>query len=47
MADRHDAFLAASEIALAAEAAAKSSGSVETVATTGVCDVFPGAVISV
>ena len=47
MPDRHDAFLAAAEIALAMEAAAKSSGSVDTVATTGVCDVFPGAVNSI
>ena len=47
MPDRHDAFLAAGEIALAIEAAAKSSGSVDTVATTGVCDVFPGAVNSI
>jgi len=47
MPDRHDAFLAAAEIALAIEAAAKASGSIDTVATTGVCDVFPGAVNSV
>ena len=47
MPDRHDAFLAAAEIALAMEAAAKASGSVDTVATTGVCDVFPGAVNSI
>ena len=47
MPDRHDAFLAAAEIALAIEAAAKASGSVDTVATTGVCDVFPGAVNSI
>jgi len=47
MPDRHDAFLAAAEIALAIESAAKSSGSVDTVATTGVCDVFPGAVNSI
>lgn len=47
MPDRHDAFLAAAEIALALEASAKSSGSVDTVATVGVCDVFPGAVNSV
>jgi ureidoglycolate amidohydrolase len=47
MPERHDAFLAAAEIALAIEAAAKSSGSVDTVATTGACDVFPGAVNSI
>jgi N-carbamoyl-L-amino-acid hydrolase len=47
MPDRHDAFLAAAEIALAIEAAARASGSVDTVATTGVCEVFPGAINSV
>jgi N-carbamoyl-L-amino-acid hydrolase len=44
---RRDAFLAAAEIALAVEAAAKSSGSIDTVGTVGVCEVFPGAVNSV
>jgi ureidoglycolate amidohydrolase len=44
---RHDAFLAAAEIALAVEAAAKGTGSIDSVATTGVCNVFPGAVNSV
>ena len=47
MPDRHDAFLAAAEIALAVESAATSSGSTDTVATVGVCDVFPGAINSV
>ncbi|MEO8052954.1 MAG: M20 family metallo-hydrolase [Acidobacteriota bacterium] len=47
MPERRDAFLAAAEIALAIESAAKSTGSRDTVATTGVCDVFPGAVNSV
>jgi ureidoglycolate amidohydrolase len=47
MRDRHDAFLAAAEIALAVEWAARSTGSDDTVATVGVCDVFPGAVNSV
>ncbi|HEY1756754.1 MAG TPA: M20 family metallo-hydrolase [Bryobacteraceae bacterium] len=47
MPDRHDAFLAAAEIALAVEAAAKNTGAIDTVATTGVCDVFPGAVNSI
>ncbi|HEX4277615.1 MAG TPA: M20 family metallo-hydrolase [Bryobacteraceae bacterium] len=47
MPDRHDAFLAAAEIALALEAAARATGAIDTVATTGVCDVFPGAVNSV
>jgi len=47
MPDRHDAFLAAAEIALAAEAAAKNTGAIDTVATAGICDIFPGAVNSV
>jgi N-carbamoyl-L-amino-acid hydrolase len=47
MPDRHDAFLAAAEIALTVEAAAKSTGAIDTVATTGVCNVFPGAVNSI
>jgi ureidoglycolate amidohydrolase len=47
MPSRHDAFLAAAELALALERAAKSSGAIDTVATTGVCDVFPGAVNSI
>ena len=44
---RHDAFLAAAEIALAVEAAARATGARDTVATTGVCEVFPGAINSV
>jgi N-carbamoyl-L-amino-acid hydrolase len=47
MPDRRDAFLAAAEIALAVEAAALSTGSVDTVGTVGVCQVFPGAVNSI
>jgi ureidoglycolate amidohydrolase len=47
MPDRHDAFLAAAEIALAVEASALSSGSSDTVGTVGVCEVFPGAVNSI
>jgi ureidoglycolate amidohydrolase len=47
MADRHDAFLAAAEIALGVEASVLSSGSRDTVGTVGVCEVFPGAVNSV
>jgi N-carbamoyl-L-amino-acid hydrolase len=47
MPDRHDAFLAAAEIALAVEAGARSSGSNDTVGTVGVCEVFPGAVNSI
>jgi ureidoglycolate amidohydrolase len=41
---RHDAFLAGAEISLAVESAAKATGALDTVATVGVCDVFPGAV---
>jgi len=47
MPERHDALLAAAEIALAVERAALATGSIDTVATTGVCQVFPGAVNSV
>ena len=47
MPHRHDAFLAAAELALAVEAAAKSTGVIDTVGTVGVCEVFPGAVNSV
>jgi N-carbamoyl-L-amino-acid hydrolase len=44
---RHDASLAAAEIALAVEKAAKTSGSPDTVGTTGVFRIEPGAVNSV
>ena len=47
MPDRHDALCAAAEIILSVEAAAKSSGSQDTVGTTGICDVFPSAVNSI
>jgi ureidoglycolate amidohydrolase len=47
MHDRHDAFLAAAEFAVAIEAAARSSGSPDTVATVGVCELFPGAINSI
>jgi ureidoglycolate amidohydrolase len=47
MPERHDAFLAAAEIALAIEGAARSTGSNDTVATTGACNIFPGAVNSI
>ena len=47
MPERRDAFLAAAEIALAVEQVAKSTGSLNSVATVGVCDVFPGAVNSI
>src|ERR1700723_3381436 len=47
MPDRRDALCAASELILAVENAARSSGSIDTVATVGMCDVFPGAVNSI
>src|SRR5205823_597255 len=47
MPNRRDALCAAAEIILASEAAAKASGSPDTVATTGVCRVHPGAINSV
>jgi ureidoglycolate amidohydrolase len=47
MPDRHDALLAGAEIALAVEQAALTSGSPNTVATTGVFRIEPGAVNSV
>jgi ureidoglycolate amidohydrolase len=47
MPDRHDALCAASEIILAIENAARTSGAIDTVATVGMCDVFPGAVNSI
>jgi N-carbamoyl-L-amino-acid hydrolase len=47
MPQRRDAFLAAAEIALAVESAARSTGSPDTVGTVGVCEVFPGAVNSI
>jgi N-carbamoyl-L-amino-acid hydrolase len=47
MPDRRDALLAGAEIALAVERAALASGSPDTVATTGVFRIEPGAVNSV
>jgi ureidoglycolate amidohydrolase len=47
MPERHDALLAGAEIALAVEQAARGSGSPDTVATTGVFRIEPGAVNSV
>jgi ureidoglycolate amidohydrolase len=47
MPDRRDALCAASELILAIEAAARESGAVDTVATVGICEVFPGAVNSI
>jgi ureidoglycolate amidohydrolase len=47
MRDRRDALCAASELILAIENLARSNGSMDTVATVGICDVFPGAVNSI
>lgn len=47
MPDRRDALTAASEIVLAVEEAALSSGSIDSVATVGILDVYPRAVNSV
>ena len=44
---RHDALCAAAELVLAVEQAARSTGAADTVATVGMCEVFPGAVNSV
>ena len=47
MPGRHDASLAAAELALAVEKAALASGSSDTVATTGKWEIFPNAINSV
>ena len=47
MPQRRDAFLAAAEIALDVERAALNTGAIDTVGTTGLCQVFPGAVNSI
>jgi len=47
MPDRKDALCAAAELILAVENAARTSGAADTVATVGMCDVFPGAVNSI
>nr|MCU0750662.1 hydantoinase/carbamoylase family amidase [Akkermansiaceae bacterium] len=47
MNERRDALLAAAEIALAVEEAATSSGSPDTVGTTGVLEILPGAINSI
>ena len=47
MPDRHDALCAAAELILAVERAARSSGAIDSVATVGMCEVFPGAVNSI
>jgi ureidoglycolate amidohydrolase len=47
MPDRKDALCAAAELILAIENAARNSGAIDTVATIGTCEVFPGAVNSI
>jgi N-carbamoyl-L-amino-acid hydrolase len=47
MPSRRDALAAAAEVIVAVEAAALGTHSIDTVATVGICDVFPGAVNSV
>ncbi|MCE9531002.1 MAG: M20 family metallo-hydrolase [Planctomycetes bacterium] len=47
MPQRHDALCAAAEIVLAVETAAKTTGSPDTVATVGICQVHPGAINSI
>ncbi len=47
MPDRHDALAAAAELILALERAALATTAIDSVATVGLCEVFPGAVNSV
>jgi N-carbamoyl-L-amino-acid hydrolase len=47
MPDRRDALCAAAELILAIENAAHTSGAIDTVATVGICEIFPGAVNSI
>ena len=47
MPDRRDALCAAAELILATENAARTGGAIDTVATVGICEVFPGAVNSI
>jgi len=47
MPDRRDALCAAAELILAIENVAKTCGTIDTVATVGICEVFPGAVNSI
>jgi len=47
MPGRRDALCAAAELILAIENAARTSGAIDTVATVGLCEVFPGAVNSI
>ena len=47
MPDRRDALCAAAELILAIENVARTTGAIDTVATVGICEVFPGAVNSI
>jgi ureidoglycolate amidohydrolase len=47
MPDRRDALSAAAELILAIENAARATGAIDTVATVGICEVFPGAINSI
>jgi ureidoglycolate amidohydrolase len=47
MPDRRDALCAGAELILAIENAARATGAIDTVATVGICEVFPGAVNSI
>jgi ureidoglycolate amidohydrolase len=47
MPDRNDALCAAADLILAIERAARTSGAIDTVATVGICEVFPGAINSI
>jgi ureidoglycolate amidohydrolase len=47
MPDRHDALCAAAELITKIEALARGTGSVDTVATAGICEVHPGAINSI
>jgi ureidoglycolate amidohydrolase len=47
MADRRDALCAAAELILTLEHTARTTGAIDTVATVGICDVFPSAVNSI
>jgi len=47
MPDRRDALCAAAELILLIENAARTTGAIDTVATVGICEVFPGAINSI
>jgi len=47
MPDRHDALCAAAELIVKIENLARDSGSTDTVATVGICEVHPGAINSI